>query len=725
MNGLPRWVVLPAVLGALLVVLPVASLLTRVDVGSLWPLLTAPGARDALWLSLRTSVVATVLCVALGVPLALLLARASFPGRRVVRALLLLPLVLPPVVGGLALLTLLGRSGLLGGVLEVLGMRVPFTTAAVVLAQAFVALPFLVLTLDGALRSHDTAHEDVAATLGARPTRVLLRVTLPALAPALVSGTVLAFARALGEFGATITFAGALQGVTQTLPLEIYLQRSSDPDAAVALSLVLVVVALAIIVAAYGPWFPQLPEQGGWGAAAAGGPAPASGRASKDFGAAPDGWPSGAARPGGQPGGSGGDETVTGGATGGGTKAAGTATGGRSRPPAPLRLHVRVPGRGVDVSLEVSPGEVVAILGPNGAGKSTLLQAVAGLGGHRGDVAVIIRDRVLVGPGVPTAPPRDRRVGWLGQRALLLRHLSVADNVAFGPVSRGMSRTAARALAGTLLSDVGAAHLARRRPHELSGGQAQRVAIARALATDPDVLLVDEPFSALDVGAAQHARLLLQAAHRAAPRTTLLVTHDLLDVAQLADRVIVLEEGRVVEDGPAGEVLARPRSTFGGRFAGVNLLVGGVVMAPAGDSQRRAAQVADGSSAVVATPLGEVHGTTGDVLTAGAEAVALFEPRAVAVHRGPPGGSPRNAFQVLLTGIEPHGPLLRMWATAVRHPHGGRGDEETGANLTDAPRTPTQIAADLTPAAVAELSAVPGERLWFVVKAAEVTVLLR
>jgi molybdate transport system permease protein len=199
----------------------------------------------------------------------------------------------------------------------------------------------------------------------------------------------------------------------------------------------------------------------------------------------------------------------------------------------PLTIRVHVPERDVDVSLDIPAGEVVAVLGPNGAGKSTLLQAVAGLGDHGGDVSVTIGGRVLVGPGVPTVPPRDRHVGWLGQRALLLRHLSVVDNVAFGPVSRGTPREPARTLARSLLSDVGAAHLAGRRPHELSGGQAQRVAIARALATDPDVLLVDEPFAALDVGAAQHARLLLQAAHRAAPRTTLLVTHDLLDVAQL------------------------------------------------------------------------------------------------------------------------------------------------------------------------------------------------
>jgi molybdate transport system permease protein len=732
-NGLPRWVVLPAALGALLVVLPVASLLTRVDVGSLWPLLTSPGARDALWLSLRTSVVATLLCVALGVPLALLLARASFPGRRIMRALLLLPLVLPPVVGGLALLTLLGRSGMLGGALEGLGVRVPFTTAAVVLAQAFVALPFLVLTLDGALRSHDTAHEDVAATLGARPTRVLLRVTLPALAPALVSGTVLAFARALGEFGATITFAGALQGVTQTLPLEIYLQRSSDPDAAVALSLVLVVVALAIIVAAYGPWFPQVSEAvlpGGESPRPTSRDVPGSGgspRSSGRPGTAPSSrarraswsnWPlSGSSR--GSP---------AAGGQAGGAPAGGPLSDG-ARPPVALSLRVRVPERGVDVALDVPAGEVVAILGPNGAGKSTLLQAVAGLGGHRGDVTVTIGDRVLAGPGVRAAPPRDRRVGWLGQRALLLRHLTVAGNVAFGPVSRGMPHGTAAALTQSLLSDVGAAHLAGRRPHELSGGQAQRVAIARALATDPDVLLVDEPFSALDVGAAQHARLLLQAAHHSAPRTTLLVTHDLLDVAQLADRVVVLEEGRVVEDGPAAEVLARPRSTFGGRFAGVNLLVGRVLVAAEGLGPERRMVSVEASGATLATALGEVHGTAEEVLAGDVEAVALFEPRAVSVHRDPPGGSPRNVFPLVLTAIEPHGPLLRVWAAARSSDDAGADNSGAGASAgagTDrSGGAAPQIAADLTPAAVAELGLAPGERLWFVVKAAEVTVLPR
>jgi molybdate transport system permease protein len=249
---LPAWVLGPAALGALLVLLPLAALLSRVAWTDFGALVTSESSRAALLLSLRTSSVSTLLCVLLGVPLALVLARADFPGKNLLRSLVLLPLVLPPVVGGIALLYTFGRRGLLGSTFEVLGIQIAFSTTAVVLAQTFVALPFLVVSLEGALRTAGQRYEAVAATLGARPTTVLRRVTLPLVLPALASGAVLSFARALGEFGATITFAGSLQGVTRTLPLEIYLQRETDPDAAIALSLVLVVVAVVIVGLARG-----------------------------------------------------------------------------------------------------------------------------------------------------------------------------------------------------------------------------------------------------------------------------------------------------------------------------------------------------------------------------------------------------------------------------------------------------------------------------------------
>lgn len=246
-GDLPGWIWVPAAAGAALVVLPLVALLARVEWTDLPSLLTSESARSALWLSLRTAAVSTVLCIVLGVPMAFVLARARFPGQALLRALVLLPLVLPPVVGGIALLATFGRRGLLGESLDVLGVQVAFSTTAVVLAQTFVALPFLVISLEGSLRTAGRRYEVVAATLGARPTTVLRRVSIPLVLPGLLSGAVLAFARALGEFGATITFAGSLQGVTRTLPLEIYLQRETDPDAAVALSLLLVVAAVAVI----------------------------------------------------------------------------------------------------------------------------------------------------------------------------------------------------------------------------------------------------------------------------------------------------------------------------------------------------------------------------------------------------------------------------------------------------------------------------------------------
>ncbi|MBB3041737.1 ABC transporter permease [Nocardioides soli] len=245
--GLPGWIFVPAVLGAALVMLPLAGMVSRVDWNSFLSLVTSDSALTALWLSLRTSVASTLLCLAFGVPMALVLARTSFRGQGVIRSLVLLPLVLPPVVGGIALLYTFGRRGLLGEQLDAIGVQIAFSTIAVVLAQTFVSLPFLVVSLEGSLRTAGERYEVVAASLGARPTTVFRRVTLPLVLPGLVSGAVLSFARALGEFGATITFAGSLEGTTRTLPLYIYNLRVTDPDAAVAMSLVLVLVAVLVI----------------------------------------------------------------------------------------------------------------------------------------------------------------------------------------------------------------------------------------------------------------------------------------------------------------------------------------------------------------------------------------------------------------------------------------------------------------------------------------------
>lgn len=247
-TGLPRWVYVPAALGGVFVVLPLVAMAAKVDWPNFWTLISSTASTTALLLSLKTATASTIACVVLGVPMALVFARDTGRVMRSLRSLILLPLVLPPVVGGIALLYTFGRLGLVGQYLDAAGIRIAFTTAAVILAQTFVSLPFLVISLEGAARTAGRDYEVVAATLGARPSTVWWRVTLPLLVPGLVSGAVLAFARSLGEFGATLTFAGSREGVTRTLPLEIYLQRESDADAAVALSILLVVVAAVVVL---------------------------------------------------------------------------------------------------------------------------------------------------------------------------------------------------------------------------------------------------------------------------------------------------------------------------------------------------------------------------------------------------------------------------------------------------------------------------------------------
>lgn len=350
-----------------------------------------------------------------------------------------------------------------------------------------------------------------------------------------------------------------------------------------------------------------------------------------------------------------------------------------------LQLRAVVADRGIDIDWEVAAGEVVAVLGQNGAGKSTALHLVAGL--LRPD-----HGTVRLGPTVLTdtsagvfVPAHRRRVGLLLQDPLLFPHLSVAANVAFAPRSRGASRRAARAAALRWLARVGADELATRAPRQLSGGQAQRVAVARALASEPDVLLLDEPLTGLDVAAAAAIRNLLRDVLARDGRSALLVTHELLDVLALAGRVLVLEAGRVVEDGPAARVLAAPRSHFAARFAGVNLVAGTV-------EADGALRSADARWYGGGPPPGP-----------GARAVAVFSPAAVAVYRDLPHGSPRNTVAVTVAELDGRGPGIRV--RAAEQADGAPG-----------------LAADITPAAAAELHLAPGERVFFAVKAQEVAI---
>ncbi len=350
-------------------------------------------------------------------------------------------------------------------------------------------------------------------------------------------------------------------------------------------------------------------------------------------------------------------------------------------------LHVRavVAGRGLDIEFTVPAGGVLAVLGPNGAGKSTALHVASGL--VRPDHGVVRSgERVLTdtAAGIDVAT-HDRKVGLLLQDPLLFPHLRVAANVAFAPRAHGVERGAARRSALRWLREVDAEDLADRKPRELSGGQAQRVAIARALAAEPEVLLLDEPMAGLDVAVAAAVRTVLRRVMARGGRSAVLVTHDVLDVVTLADHVLVLENGAVAERGRTADVLAAPRSAFGARIAGVNL-VSGVI----------------GSDGVLMTPTGECwHGVPAQALTPGRPAVAVFVPAAVAVYTQQPKGSPRNVFEVTIAEFDTRGTALRIRA----EPGSGSGPG---------------IAADLTADAVADLGLVPGRRVWFAVKAQEV-----
>ena len=344
-------------------------------------------------------------------------------------------------------------------------------------------------------------------------------------------------------------------------------------------------------------------------------------------------------------------------------------------------LSFRVAERDVDVTLEVAAGETLALLGPNGSGKSTALAVTAGLvDPDAGRVELDGRVLTDVAGGVQVAP-HARRTALLGQEPLLFPHLDALENVAFGPRSSGTPRAAARTAAQQWLDEVGVGELAARRPAQLSGGQAQRVAVARALAAEPDLLLLDEPLAALDVAVLPALRQTLRRV--LADRTAVVVTHDPLDALLLADRVVVLTDGRVVERGASAEVLSRPRSAFAARLAGLNLVAG---------------VWRDGS--VVTSDGLSVHGlVAGEEPAPGAGAVATFRPASVSVFREPVAGSPRNAFDVTITEIEPLADLIRVHAGPLH--------------------------ADVTVQAAAELGLDAGVRATFSVKATEVAVYAR
>ena len=346
-----------------------------------------------------------------------------------------------------------------------------------------------------------------------------------------------------------------------------------------------------------------------------------------------------------------------------------------------LRLSARVAARGFDVTLEVGDHERLAVLGPNGAGKSTLLAVLAGTLRPDSGRAELDGQPLFDLASGRWPPPHRRRIGLLAQDPLLFPHLDVLANVAFGPRAAGVGRREAEQRARRCLADVEAEDLAHRRPAQLSGGQGQRVAVARAVATDPRLLLLDEPLAALDVTVAPLVRRVLRQV--LVGRTSVLVTHDLLDALLLSDRVVVLEGGRVVEAGPTAEVLRHPRTTFAARLAGLNLVLGTVD--PAG----------------VTTP-GGLHvgaGTSG--ITPGTAAAAVFAPNAVSVFVDAPHGSPRTVLPARVGELVPAGDAVRVSTVTT-----------SGEPVT----------ASVTPASVGELDLYPGRDVFLAVKATAVTV---
>lgn len=653
LSSLPLSVRVLGIIAALAIVTPLVGVGLRVPWGQIPTLLGGESAQIALWLSLRTALISTLVSLVLGVPLALALAR-QWPGVGLARIVVVLPMTMPPVVAGIALLATFGRRGWLGPSLQEAGISIAFSTTAVVLAQVFVSMPFLVVTLEAALRSRERQAERMARTLGAGSLTVLVRITLPLVAPALARGTALALGRALGEFGATLTFAGSLEGTTRTMPLAIYLERESDADTAMALAVVLVVTSALVVglTALPGSWIYRLRT---W----------AERQLFKKI-----------------------DETG----------AANTKPNQLAAPTTPgskIELVAKLPERSIDnARLEVSPGQFLTLIGPNGCGKSTLCLMIAGLLRTQGYLK--IADKTLDEPGWrgTFVSPGKRPVALLAQNPGIFTHMSVLDNVAFGPRCQGQGRRRARQRAWQELHAVGASHLAYRQGGELSGGQAARVALARALATSPQALVLDEPMAALDVQARSQLRARLRERTRARAITVVMVSHDLVDIASLSDAVAVMDAGQLITQGPTAEVLSTPSTEFVASLTGASLLNGTL----AGDEATPQLKLGQGLSLRLAQwPQASADEPAWQV---GAKAVALINSDAIALYPQQPKGSPRNVIPVSVSSLDGDGAVVSL-----------------SLRLADGQRLRTR----LTAAAIAELGIEVGTSLFAVIKATAIT----
>ena len=666
MSPLPIWAGGLGALALCFLFLPLAFMLGRVNWATLGATLATPEAASALGLSMRTCLMALGVDLLLGVPAALVLSR-SWRGVRAARILVALPLSLPPVVAGIALLAAFGRRSTLGALLSGAGLDIAFTTTAVVIAQVFVSLPFLIVTLESALRAREQGLDEMASSLGASPSRVFWQITLPMVLPGLGRGAALALARCLGEFGATLTFAGSMQGVTRTMPLQIYLARESDADLALALGVVLLGVAAAVVALTETPWgrLASLIRSTRPGLVfASDGPSALSSEAS-------------------------------------------TALAGDVGEGADVRVAGTIAERGWKVDAELRPGLVTAVVGHNGAGKSTLAQVIAGtLRLDQGSARIGER---VVDDAATFVPARRRGVAMVSQAPRIFTHMSVLANVAFPLRVRGVGRAEARAAALEQLRAVGIDDLAHKRASDLSGGQAARVAIARALVFRPEVLILDEPTAALDVEATAQVSSVLRQRLTGAGITTLLVSHDIAEVLALASHMIVMGDGRVVEEGEPARVLASPQSVFAARLAGLNILSGPIVTRPGmvgvsvGEGELWAADLSGFDSA----DAGRVDVASGDAADdvvsggsgQGGRVALTFPPEAVALSREESHASPRSVLPGVVAGIDVDGSLVSVRVALAE-----------GVSVTSR----------VTASAWADLDLGVGDRLWASVKATQV-----
>ena len=686
-SPLPVWAGGLGALALCFLVLPLAFMLGRVNWATLGATLATDEASAALALSLRTCVMALGVDLLLGVPAALLLSR-PWRGVRAARILVALPLSLPPVVAGIALLAAFGRRSTLGALLSGAGLDIAFTTTAVVIAQVFVSLPFLIVTLESALRSREQGLDEMASSLGASPSRVFWQITLPTVLPGLGRGAALALARCLGEFGATLTFAGSMQGVTRTMPLQIYLARESDADLALALGVVLLGVAALVVALTETPW----------------------GRAVSFLRARLS-----STRPG-----RGSASEAASGARAGGSAAADPGCGlvASDDDAAGAAVHVAgtVTERGWNVDAALRPGLVTAVVGHNGAGKSTLAQVIAGtlrLDSGRAQIG----ERV-VDDAATFVPARRRGVAMVSQAPRIFTHMSVVANVAFPLRVRGVGRAEAREAALEQLRAVGIEDLAYRRASDLSGGQAARVAIARALVFRPEVLILDEPTAALDVEATAQVSAVLRERLMGAGITTLLVSHDIAEVLALASHMIVMGEGRVVEEGSPARVLASPTSVFAARLAGLNIVTGPAVARPglvgvrvgegalwaAADSPESETETAgagrgDAAAGADADDAGSPEPLPSSPAGEPARVALTFPPEAVALSREESHASPRSVLPGVVAGVDVDGSLVSVRVALA----GG-----------------VSVSARVTASAWTDLGLGVGDSLWVSVKATQV-----